>query len=106
MVARAARIAPTNALAALLGDEEHEPSLKQKNKLRYQARDLAVVRAKQRGALAVLGSATPSLESLENARRGRYQLLTMRARVDDRPMPRVELIDLRGERPRGAQPWT
>jgi primosomal protein N' (replication factor Y) len=81
-------------------DEEYDGSFKQEEKLRYHARDLAVVRAKQCGAVVVLGSATPSLETLENARRGRYRTLQMRSRVDDRPLPRVEMVDLREARPK------
>src|SRR5215831_1754224 len=92
---RSAVFAPVRDLALLVVDEEHDPSFKQDEKLRYQARDLAVVRAKQAGAAVVLGSATPSLETLENARRGRYRHLRLPARVDDRPMPGVELVDLR-----------
>lgn len=97
---RSAIFAPVKDLAVIVVDEEHEGSFKQEDKLRYQARDLAVVRGKQVGATVVLGSATPSLETLENANRGRYQKLTLRTRVDDRPMPEVELVDLRTERPR------
>lgn len=103
---RSAIFAPVCDLGVLVVDEEHDPSFKQEEKLRYQARDLAVVRAKQAGALIVLGSATPSLESVENARRGRYRRLEMRARVDDRPMPPVTLVDLRQERPRGPEQAT
>ncbi len=97
---RSAIWAPVPNLGVVVVDEEHDPSFKQEEKLRYQARDLAVVRAKQVGALVVLGSATPSLETWENARKGRYGLVTMRRRVDDRPMPTLELVDLRLERPR------
>jgi primosomal protein N' (replication factor Y) len=97
---RSAIWAPVPSLGVVVVDEEHDPSFKQEEKLRYQARDLAVVRARQQGALVLLGSATPSLESWENARQGRYRLLSMRRRVDDRPMPRIELVDLRVERPR------
>lgn len=97
---RSAVFAPVQDLGVVVVDEEHDSSFKQEEKLRYQARDLAVVRGKQCGALVVLGSATPSLETLENARRGRYRKLQMRARVDDRPLPRVELVDLREARPR------
>jgi primosomal protein N' (replication factor Y) (superfamily II helicase) len=96
---RSAVFAPVRDLALLVVDEEHDPSFKQDEKLRYQARDLAVVRAKQAGATVVLGSATPSLETLENARRGRYRHLRLPARVDDRPMPHVTLVDLRRMRP-------
>jgi len=100
---RSAIFAPLQKLAVVVVDEEHDSSFKQEEKLRYQARDLAVVRAKQAGALVVLGSATPSLETLENARRGRYRRLSLPSRVDDRPMPRIELVDLRVERPRTAE---
>jgi primosomal protein N' (replication factor Y) (superfamily II helicase) len=96
---RSAVFAPVADVGLLVVDEEHDPSFKQDEKLRYQARDLAVVRARDAGAVVVLGSATPSLETYENARRGRYQLLELPARVDDRPMPLVELVDLR-RRPR------
>ncbi|MGZ6132826.1 MAG: replication restart helicase PriA [Myxococcaceae bacterium] len=92
---RSAVFAPVRDLALIVVDEEHDPSFKQDEKLRYQARDLAVVRAKQAGATVVLGSATSSLETLENARRGRYRRLRLPARVDDRPMPHIELVDLR-----------
>jgi primosomal protein N' (replication factor Y) len=108
---RSAVFAPVRKLRLVVVDEEHDPSFKQDEKLRYQARDLAVVRARQSQATVVLGSATPSLESLENARRGRYQHLRLLSRVDDRPLPAVELVDLRRSRPRrmpgeerGAQP--
>lgn len=97
---RSAIFAPVPDLGVIVVDEEHDPSFKQEEKLRYHARDLAVVRAKNAEAIVVLGSATPSLETLENARRGRYRKLELRARVDDRPMPRFELVDLRELRPR------
>ncbi|MBX5482445.1 MAG: primosomal protein N' [Myxococcaceae bacterium] len=97
---RSAIWAPVRDLGLIVVDEEHDPSFKQEDKLRYQARDLAVVRARLCGATVVLGSATPSLETLENARRGRYSKLELRSRVDDRPMPAVHIVDLRRERPR------
>jgi primosomal protein N' (replication factor Y) (superfamily II helicase) len=97
---RSAVWAPVPELGVVVVDEEHDPSFKQEEKLRYQARDLAVVRAQKAGCLVVLGSATPSLETLENARRGRYQVARLTRRVDDRPMPEVSLVDLRLERPR------
>jgi primosomal protein N' (replication factor Y) len=104
---RSAVFAPVRSLRLVVVDEEHDPSFKQDEKLRYQARDLAVVRARQGQATVVLGSATPSLESLENARRGRYRHLRLPSRVDDRQLPAVELVDLRRHRPRrtaGEQP--
>jgi primosomal protein N' (replication factor Y) len=103
---RSAIFAPVHELGIVIVDEEHEPSFKQEEKLRYHARDLAVVRAKQTGATVVLGSATPSLESLHNARAGRYRLITLENRVDDRPLPGVELIDLRELRPKFGLPDT
>jgi primosomal protein N' (replication factor Y) len=99
---RSAIFAPVRDLSLIVVDEEHDPSFKQEEKLRYNARDLALVRASQLGATAVLGSATPSLETLHNARRGKYELLELRARVDDRPLPQVSIIDLRLERPRSG----
>ncbi len=97
---RSAIWAPVPDLGVLVVDEEHDPSFKQEEKLRYHARDLAVVRAQKAKCLVVLGSATPSLETLENARKGRYETCTLERRVDDRPMPTVALVDLRVERPR------
>jgi primosomal protein N' (replication factor Y) len=97
---RSAIWAPVANLGVVVVDEEHDPSFKQDEKLKYQARDLAVVRAQKAGALVVLGSATPSLETLENVRKGRYQTLTLDRRVDDRPMPTIALVDLRVARPR------
>jgi primosomal protein N' (replication factor Y) len=91
---RSAIFAPVQDLAIVVVDEEHEASFKQEDGPAYHARDLAIVRAKLEGAVVVLGSATPSLETLENARRGRYRRLELPARVDDRPMPEVELVDL------------
>jgi len=97
---RSAVFAPVRDLGVVIVDEEHEPSFKQEEKLRYHARDLAVYRARLLGAPCVLGSATPSLETLKNARDGRYRLVELRQRVDERPLPEVELVDLaaRGRR--------
>ncbi|MBK7861089.1 MAG: primosomal protein N' [Archangiaceae bacterium] len=97
---RSAIFAPVKDLGIIVVDEEHDPSFKQEEKLRYHARDLAVVRAQKANALVVLGSATPSLETLENTNRGRYKSVQLTRRVDDRPMPSVGLVDLRIERPR------
>ncbi|WP_248352748.1 replication restart helicase PriA [Anaeromyxobacter oryzae] len=91
---RSAIFAPVQDLAIIVVDEEHDPSFKQEDGPPYHARDLAVVRAKREDAVLVLGSATPSLETLENARAGRYRKLELPARVDDRPLPEVELVDL------------
>lgn len=92
---RSAVFAPVDNLRLLVVDEEHDGSYKQDDGLRYHARDVAIVRARGAGAVCVLGSATPSLESLQNSREGRSVKLTMPARVADRPMPVVELVDLR-----------
>ena len=94
---RSAVFAPVRSLGLLIVDEEHDGSYKQEEMPRYHARDVAVMRAKLLGATVVLGSATPSLESWQNASRGRYGLLTMRERVGNRPLPEVELLDMREE---------
>lgn len=97
---RSAVFAPIEQLGLIVVDEEHDGSFKQEDKFRYHARDLAVVRARNSNSVIVLGSATPSLETLENARRGRYERLSLNTRVDERPLPPVSLVDLRVERPR------
>jgi primosomal protein N' (replication factor Y) len=92
--ARSALFAPLERLGVLVVDEEHDASFKQDESPRYHARDLALVRAQRAGAVVILGSATPSLESLYNARRGKVTLLRLVGRVHERPMPRMEVIDL------------
>jgi primosomal protein N' (replication factor Y) len=99
--ARSAIFAPTNRLGLVIIDEEHENTFKQENTPRYHARDVAVMRARLENIPILMGSATPSLESWHNAQRGQYRLLTLPRRVLDLPLPRVALIDLRHERPRG-----
>ena len=79
-------------------DEEHETSYKQEEAPRYQARDVAVVRGKLENCVVLLGSATPSLESYHNASSGKYQLLNLTLRVDDKQMPLIRIIDLREEK--------
>jgi primosomal protein N' (replication factor Y) len=93
--ARSAIFAPVQALGVLVVDEEHDSSFKQDEGFRYNARDLAVVRAQRAGAVAVLGSATPSLETFQNAEAGRFRLITLPERATPRPLPAVEIIDLR-----------
>jgi len=93
--ARSAVFAPLAKPGLIVVDEEHDGSYKQEDNLRYQARDLAVLRASLAGAVVLLGSATPSLTSYQHAVSGKYRLLTMRRRVADQEMPRVEVIDLR-----------
>lgn len=101
---RSAVFAPVQDLGMVVVDEEHDPSFKQEDGSTYHARDLAVVRARMESAVCLLGSATPSLETLENARRGRYRLLTLPARIDDRPLPEVRLVDLSRFRRGGPLP--
>lgn len=93
--ARSAIFAPLQNPGLIVVDEEHDSGLKQDDKLCYNGRDLAVVRARQQGAVVLLSSATPSVVSYHNALTGKYRLLTMAKRVGDRPLPRVTLIDLR-----------
>ncbi len=94
---RSAVFAPMPELGLILVDEEHDSSYKQEETPRYHARDVAVMRAKLLGCAVVLGSATPSLESWNNAERGRYARIEMVERVMDRPLPAVEMIDMREE---------
>src|SRR3984885_10577060 len=94
---RSAIFAPAVRLGLIIVDEEHDSSYKQEENPRYHARDVAVMRAKLAEAPVVLGSATPSLESWHNAERGRYALIEMPERVNERPLPEVELIDMRQE---------
>jgi primosomal protein N' (replication factor Y) (superfamily II helicase) len=91
---RAAVFAPIPNLGLIVVDEEHDPSFKQEDGFCYQARDMAVARAKFERCAVVLGSATPSLESYANAAAGRYRKLRLPERIDARPMPSVELLDL------------
>ncbi len=93
--ARSAVFAPLPDLRLIVVDEEHEPAYKQSEMLRYHGRDVAVRRAQLLGIPVVLGSATPSLESLANAARGKYRLLRLPGRVDARPLPVVRVVDLR-----------
>ncbi|HSP34394.1 MAG TPA: primosomal protein N' [Thermoanaerobaculia bacterium] len=95
---RSALFTPFQRLGIIVVDEEGDGAYKQEDTPRYNARDLAVVRAQMRGIPVVLGSATPSLESRDNAARGKYTLLRMTDRVEARPLPEVDIIDLRGER--------
>ena len=94
---RSAIFAPVPNLGLILVDEEHDQSYKQEETPRYNARDVAVMRAKLTGAVVVLGSATPSLESWQNSAQGKYARIAIRERVMNRPLPDVELIDMRRE---------
>ena len=93
--ARSAIFAPLDRLGLIVVDEEHENSYKQEDAPRYHARDLAVLRGSFENCAVLLGSATPSLESFHNATTGKYQLLRMALRVDDRKMPFIRIIDMR-----------
>ncbi len=94
---RSAVFAPVADLALIVVDEEHDNSYKQEETPRYHARDVAVMRAKLSGAAVVLGSATPSLESRYNAQQGKYALVDLPDRVELRPLPEVEVVDMRAE---------
>ena len=93
--ARSAIWAPVAQLGIVVVDEEHEPSYKQEERLRYHARDLALVRAQKAGAVVVLGSATPSLESLLRSRQGKLRTLRLPERVEERPLPKVTVVKRR-----------
>jgi primosomal protein N' (replication factor Y) len=95
--ARSAVFAPLPALRLMVVDEEHEPAYKQSEMLRYHGRDTAVRRAQMLGIPVLLGSATPSLESLANAGRGKYLRIVLPDRIDQRPMPAFRVVDLRRE---------
>jgi primosomal protein N' (replication factor Y) len=94
---RSAVFAPMVDLGLIIVDEEHDSSYKQEETPRYHGRDVAVMRAKLNEAVVVLGSATPSLESWSNAEKGRYARVELRERVMERPLPLVELVDMRAE---------
>ena len=94
---RSAVFAPVKDLGLVIVDEEHDGSYKQEETPRYHGRDVAVMRAKLNEAVVVLGSATPSLESWANAEKGRYKRIEMLTRVMNRPLPAVELVDMRAE---------
>ena len=97
--ARSAVFAPVPNLKVIVVDEEHDSSFKQEEGVRYNARDVALVRARDEKALAVLGSATPALETYEQARAGRYRWLRLDTRPTPRPLPKVELVPLAVHRP-------
>jgi len=94
---RSAVFAPVVNLGVVIVDEEHDSSYKQDETPRYHGRDVAVVRAQYAGALALLGSATPSLESYWNAREGKYQLLKLEDRIGGRKLASVDVVDMRQE---------
>ena len=95
--ARSAVFAPLDNLGLIIIDEEHENTFKQDTSPRYNARDVSVVRANNENAVVVLGSATPSLESYHNAEIGKYNFVTLTSRIGNKPLPSVELIDMKQE---------
>ncbi|HSR12633.1 MAG TPA: primosomal protein N', partial [Thermodesulfobacteriota bacterium] len=94
---RSAVFAPLEDLGAIIVDEEHDPSYKQEETVRYNARDLAVMRGKMENAVVILGSATPSLESYRNALENKFRLLRLPCRIDGKTLPAMEILDMRGE---------
>lgn len=100
--ARSAIFAPLERLGIIIVDEEHEPSYKQDETPRYHARDLAVVRSRLEKCVVLLGSATPSLESYENACRGKYELVRLTRRTDGKKLPYIRIVDMRLERRKGT----
>ena len=93
--ARSAIFAPVEPLGLIIVDEEHEHTYKQEEAPRYHARDVAIMRGQMENAVVVLGSATPSLESYYNCKKGKYTLLELPERVDDQKMPHVRVVDMR-----------
>ncbi|MBM4333084.1 MAG: primosomal protein N' [Deltaproteobacteria bacterium] len=101
--ARSAIFAPLERLGIIIVDEEHDPSYKQEDKVRYNARDLALVRGKMENAVVVLGSATPSMESYHNALENKFRCLTLPHRIDHRPLPEIQVVDMRMEKAEGRE---
>ena len=93
--ARSAIFAPVEPLGLIIVDEEHEHTYKQEEAPRYHARDVAIMRGQMENAVVVLGSATPSLESFYNCKRGKFTLLDLPERVDHQKMPHVRVVDMR-----------
>jgi len=103
--ARSALFAPVADLGVIVLDEEHEPSFKQEASPRYQARDVAIERARRSGAICILGSATPSLETWDRARRGEIQRLQLKERVGGGRLPHVEIVDMKLEKSTPGGSW-
>ena len=94
---RSAIFAPLERVGLIIVDEEHDTSYKQEESPRYNGRDVAIVRAQRAGALVVLGSATPSMETYHNAASGRFERIVMERRILDRPLAAVSIVDMREE---------
>jgi primosomal protein N' (replication factor Y) len=101
--ARSGIFAPLDHLGIIIVDEEHDPSYKQEEKVRYNARDLALVRGKMENAVTVLGSATPSMESYSNALEKKFHYLSLPCRIDLRPLPEIQVVDMRQEKGEGKE---
>ena len=102
--ARSAVFAPMSDVGLIIVDEEHDTSYKQDNQLRYNARDLAIVRARHQQCVALMGSATPSIQSYYNVSTGKFRLLRLPTRIEDRPLPEVTVVDLKKSKAyRGAR---
>lgn len=100
--ARSALFAPVRNLKLIIVDEEHDASYKQDDRIRYNARDLAVMRAKLLSATVVIGSATPAIQTYFNTMKGKYTYLVLSGRVKGRPMPEVEIVDMKKEKEGGS----
>jgi primosomal protein N' (replication factor Y) (superfamily II helicase) len=93
--ARSALFSPFPRLGLIIVDEEYDSSYKQEESPRYQARDSAIVRGRMENALVILGAGTPSVQSFHNASKGRYRLISMPERIEQRPLPEVEVVDMK-----------
>ena len=102
--ARSALFSPIKNLGLIILDEEHEPTYKQEESPRYHARDVAVMRGKIDNCAVLLGSATPSLESIHNANCGKYDLVKMNNRIDNKKMPLIRAVDMAREIEETGQP--
>jgi primosomal protein N' (replication factor Y) (superfamily II helicase) len=101
--ARSALFAPLPNLKIIIVDEEHDPSYKQDERLCYNARDLAVVKARSANAVCVLGSATPAVRTFFNARGGKYAHLELARRVNRQPLPQIDIVDMKTQRETGGK---
>ncbi len=96
--ARSAIFAPVRNLKLIIVDEEHDTSYKQDDRMRYNARDLAIVKAKLTSAAVVLGSATPAIQTYYNIKKKKYAYLSLPGRVENRPLPQIEIVDMKDEK--------
>lgn len=99
--ARSALFSPFKRLGLIIVDEEYDPSYKQEESPRYQARDSAIIRGKMENALVILGAGTPSVQSFQNASKGKCRLLSMPERIEKRPLPEIDIIDMKSVKDQG-----